>query len=89
VSVLTAEETEAKSAALLATQLSAVANAPAAALNSVVQVQPYQFNPEQYQDYRMENSGWWSLEAHRMPLYFIPESVRVRLARTLLKRLLR
>ena len=29
-----------------------------------------------------------SLRTHRMPLYFIPVSVRLRLARTLLKRLL-
>ena len=59
VSVLTAEETEVESAAPPAAELSAALNAPAAALNSVEQVKPYQFNPEQYQDYRMENSGWW------------------------------
>ena len=63
MAVLTAEETEAESAAPPAAQSSAGSNVPAAALNSVKQVQPYQFNPERYQDYRMENSGWWSLEA--------------------------
>ena len=61
--MLTAEETETESAAPAAAESSAVSNVPAAALNSVEQVQPYQFNPERYQDYRMENSGWWSLEA--------------------------
>ena len=39
--------------------------AQSAALNSVEQVQPaqYRFDPERYQDYRMESSGWWSIEA--------------------------
>ena len=63
VSVLTAEETETETAAPAAAESSAVSTVPAAGLNSVEQVQPYQFNPERYQDYRMENSGWWSLEA--------------------------
>jgi hypothetical protein len=62
VSVLTAEEKEAEEAVPPAAE-SAVSEAPAAALNSVMQVQPYQFNPERYQDYRKENSGWWSVEA--------------------------
>jgi hypothetical protein len=57
VSVLTAEEKEAESAVPPAAESSAVSDAPAAALNSVEQVQPYQFNPERYQDYRMENRG--------------------------------
>ena len=63
VSVLTAEEKEAEAAVPPATESAAVSEAPAAALNSVEQVRPYQFNPERYQDYRMENSGWWSVEA--------------------------
>ena len=63
VSVLTAEEKEAEAAVPPATESAAVSEAPAAALNSVKQVRPYQFNPERYQDYRMENSGWWSVEA--------------------------
>ena len=62
-SVLTAEEKEAEAAVLPATESSAVSEVLAAALNSVEQVRPYQFNPERYQDYRMENSGWWSVEA--------------------------
>jgi hypothetical protein len=66
VSVLTAEETEAESAAPPAAETSTVSNVPAAALNSVEQVQPYQFNPERYQDYRRENSGWWLLEAVKL-----------------------
>jgi hypothetical protein len=42
----------------------AESGAPAAALNSIEQVRPpYQFNPEPYQDYKMEDCGWWSLEA--------------------------
>ena len=57
MSVLTAEEKEAEAAVPPAAELSAVSEAPAAALNSVEQVRPYQFNPERYQDYRMENSG--------------------------------
>ena len=67
MSVLSAEEAETETAAPATAKSSAVstnpATGPAAALNSVEQVQPYQFNPERYQDYRMENSGWWSLEA--------------------------
>ena len=66
VSVLTAEETETETAAPATAESAAVstslATGPAAALNSVEQVQPYHFNPERYSDYRMENSGWWSLE---------------------------
>ena len=63
MSLLSAEEAETETAAPVAAESPAVATAPAATLNSVEQVQPYQFNPERYQDYRMENSGWWSVEA--------------------------
>ena len=59
VSVLSAEEAVTETAAPATAESSAVSTVPAAALNSVEQVQPYQFNPERYQDYRMENSGWW------------------------------
>ena len=37
--------------------------AQAATLNSVQQVQEYQFNPDRYQDFDAGNSGWWSVEA--------------------------
>ena len=64
VSVLTAEEKGAEAAVPPVTESRALSEAPAAALNSVEQVRPpYQFNPERYQDYRMEDSGWWSVEA--------------------------
>ena len=44
-------------------EAAAESGAQAAALNSIEQVQPYQFNPERYQGYQMEDCGWWSLEA--------------------------
>lgn len=66
-SVLSAEEAVTETAVSATAESSAVstvpATVPAAALNSIKQVQPYQFNPERYSDYSMENSGWWSLEA--------------------------
>ena len=63
VSVLTAEETAPDTAAAAVAKTPGVLTAPAATLNSVEQVQPYQFNPDRYQDYDMGSSGWWSLEA--------------------------
>jgi hypothetical protein len=44
-------------------EAAAESGAQAAALNSIKQVQPYRFDPERYQGYKMEDCGWWSLEA--------------------------
>jgi hypothetical protein len=61
VNALTAEGPGGEAAVV--TQLAEAAAEPgaqAAALNSIEQVRPYQFNPERYQS---EDCGWWSLEA--------------------------
>ena len=65
VSVVSVEETETavKDVAASSAVSTVPATGPAATLNSVEQVSEYQFNPERYASYELENSSWWSVEA--------------------------
>ena len=62
LNALTAEEPAGEAAAAPPPPVEAAAEsgAQAAALNSIEQVR---FDPERYQGYKMEDCGWWSLEA--------------------------
>ena len=67
VSVVSVEETAAETAVKDVAASPAVstvpATGPAATLNSVEQVTEYQFDPNRYASYDLENSSWWSVEA--------------------------
>ena len=65
VSVVSVEETETavKDVAASSAVSTVPATGPAATLNSVEQVSEYQFDPERYASFELENSSWWSVEA--------------------------
>ena len=63
VSVVSAEATASDTPAPAVVETPAAPAAPAATLNSVQQVPEYSFNPDRYQDFDADNSGWWAVEA--------------------------